>query len=233
MQVTLIPHALAALLGVGVARADERFRPMSRALLTLLAARGLAEGSRLFRPDKAERVAAYAAGLPVPPYAGLARASWAVEQVAVVAWYAALSWAVWQGLKTTAPREHTEEPSPPRKNAERFSYSALAFLASSALLFAVYPLVRGRLVEVAATVVFCSALAVQLAAATRYVLRWHRPNVTQGVALVLVVGSIADAAGPFVNGRPSLHWYAGEPVGVLIWLTIGASELCRIVKRRA
>jgi hypothetical protein len=234
MQPTLIPHAVAALLGVGLARADERYRFMSRALLVLLVARVGAEASRLFRPDKAERVAAYAAGLHVAPYEGIARASWAVEQVAVVVWYAALAWAVWRALKQESPGSD-QLPRLSTARPWRLAGATLlapAFLASSALLFFLYPLVRGRPVELASVVVFCAALAVQLVAATRYILRWRRPDAAQGVALVLVAGSVADAAGPWIQGRPSLHWFAGEPVGVLIWCVAIGVELWGIVTKR-
>ncbi len=266
MQPTLIPHAIAALLGVGAARADERFRLMSRALLVMLGARSVAEVSQLFRPNVADRIAAHAAGLPVAPYEGIARASWAVEQVAVVAWYALLARAAWRALKDEAPGERlngvapsgahlldhpdsNRSPEPEQVRAgvtlsrttashcrdvgrARSIYLALTFLASSALLFFLYPIVRGRPTEVASVVVFCAALAVQLVAATRYIHRWRRPDAAQGVALVLVVGSVADAAGPFIQGRPSLHWLSGEPVGVLIWCVVGGVALCRIVTTR-
>jgi hypothetical protein len=247
MQPTLIPHAVAALLGVGAARADERYRPMSRALLALLGARSVLEVSRLFRPDRAERKAAYVAGLLLAPYEGIARASWAVEQVAVVTWYAVLSWAVWRALEgARSGRSQTSDVSPgfrltpdgiavdrsAASDRARSTCLALAFLASSALLFFLYPVVRGRPVELASVVVFCSALAAQLAAATRYIHRWRRPDAAQGVALVLVAGSVADAAGPWLFSHPSLDWKAGEPVGVLIWGVIAGAEIWTIVKRR-
>jgi hypothetical protein len=231
MQPTLIPHAIAAALGLCAARADKGYRLMSHALLVLFGARSVLEASRLFRPDRAERKAAYAAGVLVAPYEGAARASWAVEQVAVVAWYAVLAWVVWRALKDERPQEHTGGV----RGTERMPgliLLALAFLASSALLFFLYPLIRGRPTEVASVVVFCAALAVQLVAATRYILRWRRPDAAQGVALVLVAGSVADAAGPWIQARPSLHWFAGEPVGVLIWGVIAGAEIWTIVKRR-
>ncbi len=252
MQPTLIPHALAALLGARLACVDERYRPMARALLILLSARAAFEGSRLFRPDRIARKALYAAGIQAPPYEGVARASWAVEQVATVAWYAAIAWAVWRALKDDCPkRGRLVDVSPASGNARSPCYeavpvrlggssrvgaagilSALALLASSVFLFAVYPAVRGRPVELAATVVFCAALAMQLVAATRYILHWRRPDAARGVALVLVAGSVADAAGPFLMARPASDWFSGEPVGVLIWSVVGGVTLWGIVTRR-
>ncbi len=251
MQPTLAAHAIAALLGTRVARADERYRPMSRTLLLLLAVHAGRYLAQALRPGTAERVARYAAGLPVPPYEDVARASWAVDQVLVLAWYAALTWVIWRELKEKSPNHPDLNRSPthgvgfgvtPARTTASHCRDvgwtkgillAPALLASSALLlFAAYPLVRGRPMELATTVVFCAALAVQLAAATLYILRWRRPDVTRGVALVLVVGSLADAAGPYIMAHPARDWYAGEPVGVLVWLVILGAELWGIVSRR-
>ncbi len=264
MDPVVVPHAFAAALGLLLAHRERRFREMGQtiaALLGLSAARIL---SRLPRADIPERIAAIAAGQVPPPYVGLARVSWAVEQPIVVAWYAVLTWAVWRALKDegsgggfvpTTPDpgllNHPDSNRSPIRISSRVSvtlsrttashcrdvgrarsmYLALALLASSVLLFALYPVVRGRFVEVAATIVFCAALTAQLAAATGYVLRWRRPDAARGVALVLVVGSIADAAGPYLMGRPASDWFSGEPVGVLIWGVIGGCELWAIATR--
>jgi hypothetical protein len=248
---TFFPHAVAAALGLLLAHRERRFRFMGRALAALLILSAARIVSRLPRPDIAQRAADAATGLRVPAYEGLARASWAVEQPVVTAWYAVLTWAVWRALKDEAPGagapgaevpsmsgpstrrpRHQASTSGPFMGPARVVYLALAFLASPVPLFFLYPLVRGRPVEIASVVVFCIALAVQLAAATRYILRWRRPDVAQGVALVLVVGSVADAAGPYLFARPALDWLSGEPVGVLIWLVINGVELWVIATKR-
>jgi hypothetical protein len=259
MLTALVPHALAALLGARLARADERFRPMSRGLLALLGVHLGHYLCQLPRPDRAERIARFAAGLPVVPYEGAARASWAVEQALVLTWYVVLSWAVCRALavlqqerqqQDRAIRAGPHEAAPERGDARskpethgRYlvrslvhhgrTIGALSFLASSAALFFLYPAVRGRPVELASTVVFCAALTAQLAAATQYILRWRQPDAARGVALVLVAGSVADAAGPWLFASPARDWRAGEPVGVLIWLVTIGVELWVIARRRA
>jgi len=242
MLTALVPHAVAALLGLPAARADERYRPMARALMALLAVHVGHALSLLPRPNRAERIARIAAGLTVPPYVGVARASWAVEQVLTVAWYTLLAWTVWHVLKDKGPEavrrsDPCAPPTSPRARRTALLRGAIClppfFLASSALLFAIYPLVRGRAVELAASIVFGVSIAVQLMAANRYVLRWRRPTAAQGVAFVIVVGSIADAAGPWLFAHPARDWYAGEPVGVLIWAVVGGVELWATVKMRA
>lgn len=257
-------HAIAAALGLLLARRERRFRSMSRAVLLLLAVNAAMIVARAARGDVSARLAAIAAGLPVAPYVGLARASWAVEQTMALAWYAVLAWAVWRALKDEGPR-HGFEPSSlgpqqlnhPDSNRSptrggglgvtlsrttashcrdvgraRSIYLVLALLASSVLLFALYPIARGRTIDLASTVVFAAALVVQLAAATGYVLRWRQPDAARGVALVLVAGSVADAAGPWLLASPARDWTTGEPIGVLIWCVVGGVELWAIAKTR-
>lgn len=235
---TIVPHAVAAALGLLLAHRERRFRFMSRAIVALLTVDAGQFAARAMRGDVSARLAAIAAGAAVAPYEGVARASWAVEQALTVAWYGVLAWAVWRGLKDESPAgETTGLSAPPTGPAARRTapllplYLVTAFLASSVLLFALYPLVRGRPVELAAVVVFCAALAAQLVAATRYVLAWRRPDAARGVALVLVAGSVADAV-VWMGARPARDWSAAGPVGVLIWLVVGGVELCSIVKMR-
>jgi hypothetical protein len=246
MDPSLLPHFVAAGLSLLLADRDRRFHFTSRAIVGLYAVTVARIVSRLPRPDIPERIAAVAAGLQVSPYEGLSRAAWAVDQVLAVTWYAVLSWAVWRGLKDEAPGQSrssrmttgascvcASRSLPDVISGGRWLlYAALAFLASPVPLFFAYPLVRGRPVELASTVVFCVALAVQLAAATRYLQHWRHPDVAQQVALVLVAGSVADAAGPFVLAHPARDWYAGEPVGVLIWTVVGGVALWEIVTTR-
>jgi len=107
---------------------------------------------------------------------------------------------------------------------------AFAALASSLVLFALYPLVRGRPAELAAVALFVAALAAQLVAATRYILRWRAPDAAQAVALVLVCGALADAAGPWIVGQPVRDWYAGGPSGAAMWGVVAAIEAVALAK---
>jgi hypothetical protein len=110
---TRFAHLLAAALGLRLARTEPAYRRLAHAIALLLALDLTRGGARLLRGDVSARLTAYVARLPVPPYEGIARWSWAVEQVATVSWYAVLAGAVWRGLeKGKAPELPLESLAP-------------------------------------------------------------------------------------------------------------------------
>ena len=238
---------LAWALGWHLARRRPDYRGTSTALLVLLAIRLARSGARALRGDVAGRLALYIEGVTPPPYVGAARAAWALDTALAVAWYVALAVTVWRGLKDDGP-EVAPEPIPlshrppggvlPRRS--RCSHPTpskrLAILAALAILstsiFLAYPAVRGRPVELALVAVFAVSLAAQLAAVTRYTLRWRAPDLAAGVALVLAVSSLADAAGPWILARPVRDWLVGEPAGAVTWGVIAAVEVWALARGR-
>jgi hypothetical protein len=109
-----------------------------------------------------------------------------------------------------------------RRHSVRFAYPSAA-LALCVALFLAYPLLRGRPLELSLVAVLAASLAVQLAAVTRYVLHWRRPDIAKGVTLLIAIGSVADAV-QWMRGYPIAHWDAAAPTGVLLWVCIGGLE---------
>lgn len=226
MPITRLPHLVAALLGVTLGRRLPSHRPMAGALAALFALDVGRQVCQWFRPNTLERIAAYLAGIMPPPYVGGARVSWAAEQAFTVSWYVVLSWAVWEALRVhRVPRAMTAKST--RRGKIVAASAALVFLAIQ--FHASYPTIRGRAIEVLHVIVFAFALAIQCAAATLYAIRWKRPTVSQLVALILVVGSIADLIGAMLYGRPVRDASVGEPSSVLVWAAIAGVETWALV----
>lgn len=216
-----LPHLLAAVLGLGLARHEQSYRRVSRTLVALLVIDVARGGLRLLRGDVAARLAAYAAGAVPPPYVGLARVSWATELMLATAWYAVLTWVVWRSLGS-------EQAS---RSARLNYWPAAVGVVLAVSLYLAYPAVRGRPIEVASLIMFLTALAVQFFAVTRYVLRWKRPSYSAAVALILAIGSTADLV-LWMRGHPVRDWSSGAPTGVLIFAVVGGVELWGIVAAR-
>lgn len=260
LRVTRIPHAMAAILGLILANRARRFRPIAHAVAILFAidaARSIARGAR---PDAHDRIAAYLAGHPLPPYEGLARASWAAEQALTVAWYAVLALGVWEALRVPQKKrgdddggvgytrdtivmgdgDHASQAESGDRNLKRSFVDHPRTVAAGAIavflaaeLFALYPAIRGRPVEVAHVLVFVASLAAQCSSATIYAMAWTRPAPSQIVALVLTIGSVADLAGPMMLGHPVRDAAIAGPAGMLIWLAIGGVEAWAIAVIRS
>ena len=258
---TRLPHVAAAVLGWHLARRRPDYRGTSTALLVLLAIRLARSGARALRGDVAGRLALYAEGVTPPPYVGAARVAWALDTALAVAWYVALAVTVWRGLRVPlgerGEQHHGEDDhrdpmvlDSSKGAAEheargsdvvgalvdhshpRMIATLAALVALACALFALYPTVRGRPVELAMVGVFAVSLAVQLAAVTRYALRWRAPDLAAGVALVLAVSSLADAAGPWILARPVRDWLVGEPAGAVTWGVIAAVEVWALARGR-
>lgn len=243
---TLAALAIAALSAVLLAwrKPSTRQRRIAGALCLLLALDVLRSASLRFRT--------------VPPYAGLARASWAVSGAALLAWYAATAWAVWSVLlgtdKATAREAGSlrgpsleasplEGSEPPVKvsavemvvgflGAHHRMLLALASLASAAVLFAAYPLIRGAPYMAATRAVFALALAAQALAVARFAARGQRPDAPQFVALLLALSSLASAAGPWAFGEPARDWSLARSISVVTFVVIAGVELWTLLRRR-
>lgn len=257
---TRLPHLAAVVLGAALARTAPSFRPVARALAALLAIDVARSMARAARPEAADRIAAYVAGHSLPPYEGLERASWAVEQALTVGWYTSLAWCVWEALRVpheeggekdrgvggdrgavvVDDRNHAGETEPGERHGESLFVDHARTIAASATvvfvaaeLFALYPAIRGRPVEVAHVLVFVASLAVQCSSATLYAMAWRSPTTAQIVALALTIGSVADLAGPMMLGHPVRDAAVAGPAGVLIWVVIGGVEAWAIAATRS
>ena len=127
-----------------------------------------------------------------------------------------------------------------RRRQARAAGSSLAAVATLVTLYELYPIVRGLRIVAAAVAVKVVSLAVILYAGTLGVLRWHLParedRAAWATAWLLVVSSIASAAGPWARGRPVQEWGLAPYVSIPTWLLIGgvnAWMLCRVTASRS
>ncbi len=211
----LAVHWLAVGLGLQLQRRLPAYRSMARAVLALAVLSTVYAGAVAHRAaGLPARLAAYAAGFPVPPYEGAARWSWAAEHAARAGFYVVLALAVLQELW---PLEFN-------RRALQVGL-ALQVLAIPAL-WALYPWLRGDPARSALIWLPRAAVLVQLLAAIAFVAR-QRPSspatsTAQWVALVLAASALFDLGGPLLAGRPELDWWLESVVNAGAWLAVSA-----------
>jgi len=232
-HVTRIPHIIAVILGLYFARSERSYRIVARSVAIMLCIRVARDVCRSLRPNAAERIAAYVSGHTIPPYVGIERASWAAEQALTIGWYIALGWTAWETLRV--PERGPSHVDDDGRN--RFCSTVVACLSTfifvSVELYLIYPSIRGRIFEAIMVCVFFASLAAQSFSFASHAMGRRRPNAARLVALLIVVGSVADALGQWASGQPVRDAEAAGPAGVLVWVLIGGIELWAIAAARS
>ncbi len=100
-------------------------------------------------------------------------------------------------------------------------------------LWAAYPWIRGpSIVNGALSLLVAASLSAQLILVARWVRHGQR-DVPALVALLLVFGTVGDAAGPYLRARPVLDAYLQPYVNATIWGAVAIVVLMALLRRGA